>query len=92
MPTKEQVYDNQINPLMAKILKICKQHKIAMLANFRLDDDLQVTSALLAEEYEPSDGQLQALRNFEPEPAFAMAETTTEMPDGTKRITLRRIN
>ena len=55
--TKEKIYDDQVNPLMAKILAICQKHKIAMLASFSIptvdDPDLCVTSALLADEYEP---------------------------------------
>lgn len=31
---KEQIYDTQINPLMAQILEICKANGIAMLATF----------------------------------------------------------
>ena len=38
--TKEEVYDSQISPLMAQIISICKEHKIAMLADFTLDEDL----------------------------------------------------
>lgn len=34
--TKEDVYDAEINPLMAKILDICRQHKIAMVASFHI--------------------------------------------------------
>jgi hypothetical protein len=90
--TKEQAYDDQINPLMAKIIDICKKHKIAMLANFRLGEDLFCTTALLAAPHSPSQGQLDAYECLKPEPAFAMAETIEEKPDGSKRITLRRIS
>jgi len=31
----EQIYDEQINPLMAKIIAICKEHQIPMLATFQ---------------------------------------------------------
>jgi len=36
---KEQIYDNQINPLMAQIIEICKTNKIAMLATFDIPND-----------------------------------------------------
>lgn len=36
--TKETIYDEQINPLMAQILAICKEHNIEMVASFALDD------------------------------------------------------
>ena len=35
--TKEEIYDEQINPLMAQIINICKVNKIAMIADFALD-------------------------------------------------------
>jgi hypothetical protein len=58
MKTKEQVYDDEINPLMAKIIEICKREKIAMVASFRTpnaeDPDLMCTSALLADDFEPT--------------------------------------
>lgn len=34
---KEQVYDEQIYPLMDKIISICKENKIDMVATFYLD-------------------------------------------------------
>lgn len=36
--SKESVYDEQIAPLMSKIISICKEHEIATFAHFRLDD------------------------------------------------------
>ena len=91
--TKEAVYDTQISPLMAEILAICQEHKIAIVADFGLDGDLHCTSALLTEDYEPSEGQLTALKNLRhAEPVFVMAETTETLPSGAKKITLRRIS
>lgn len=59
--TKEDVYDLQINPLMAKIVNICLQHKIAVIATFALDStDLICTTALLTPDHEPFDCQLEA--------------------------------
>lgn len=37
--SKEDVYDEQINPLMARIIAICKEHDIPLVADFQLDDD-----------------------------------------------------
>lgn len=31
----ENLYDEQINPLMAKIIGICKEHKLPMFATFQ---------------------------------------------------------
>lgn len=62
--SKESVYDNEISPLMAKILEICKREKIAMVAQFSTpndeDPDLLCTSALLDKEYNPTKAQLAA--------------------------------
>lgn len=35
---KETAYDNEIAPLMAKIIATCKAHKINMAATFSLDE------------------------------------------------------
>lgn len=56
MATKEEIYDSEIEPLMARILEICKANKIAMFASYSLEkegDGLLCTSALLPDEYEP---------------------------------------
>lgn len=36
-PSKEFVYDQHISPLMTKILKLCKEHRINMAVTFALD-------------------------------------------------------
>lgn len=45
---KEQIYDTQINPLMAQIIAICQANKISMLATFAIptpeDADLHCTT------------------------------------------------
>lgn len=47
---KEQVYDQQIAPLMTQIIDICQQRGISMVATFALpipgDDNLVCTTAL----------------------------------------------
>ena len=37
--TKEQIYDEQIAPLMKQIIAICKEHKIANVCTFSLIND-----------------------------------------------------
>ncbi len=64
---KEAVYDNQINPLMAQVIAICKEHKIAVLASFALsattdDDQLYCTTSLLSPEHDPPDKLLECHR------------------------------
>jgi len=57
MSPKEKMYDERVSPLMAQILEICKEHKIAMVASFSLDTDesgdFNCTSALTTDEYSP---------------------------------------
>lgn len=89
---KEQIYDEQINPLMDKILRICREHKIAFIADFALGGDLKCTSAMLSDDHEPTQAQLQAWALLKPQTAFAMAETIETLPDGSKKITLQRIS
>lgn len=61
---KEQIYDEQIYPLMAEIVAICQLHKIAMLASFAIptDDDptLQCTTTLLSNDYDPPEDMKKA--------------------------------
>lgn len=62
--SKEQVYDEMIAPLMDQILRVCKGHKIAMIASFAIpteaDPGLHCTSALLGSDHQPSPQQLRA--------------------------------
>lgn len=64
--SKEQVYDERIAPLMEQIIAICKEHKIAVLANFSTpnsqDEHLVCTTALLASDFDPKEEQLLAYR------------------------------
>jgi hypothetical protein len=92
MKTKEQIYDECICELMERVIAICKEHKIALIADFALDEDLHCTTALLDAEYNPSASQLQALRALKPKPSVAFAETHETMPNGSKRISIRRIS
>ncbi|MBR8135115.1 hypothetical protein [Burkholderia cenocepacia] len=69
--TKEQIYDRQISPLMTRIIAICKEHKIPIVASFFTpgDDDpeLAVTTALLGDGFEAPQNFSNALRELRPE-------------------------
>ena len=69
--TKEQIYDEQISPLMTQIIKICKEHKIPIVASFFTpgDDDPKraVTTALLGNGFEAPVNFSNALRELRPE-------------------------
>ena len=43
---KEAVYDEQIAPLMAQILAVCKEHGIPMVASFEYAPEQLCTSAI----------------------------------------------
>lgn len=64
--TKEEIYDQQINPLMAQVIEICKQNRIAFVATYSIpspdDEGLQCTSALLEDDCEPPNQYLEAMR------------------------------
>ena len=86
--TKEEIYDSEIYPLMGKILEICMEHKIAMVASFCVEPSntehedgtgpLFITSALLAKEYDPPD-VLTEMKDliYNPEPSFMSLMLTT---------------
>lgn len=69
---KEAIYDEQISPLMQEIIRICKEHKIAMLAEFALgypegqESQLKCTTILLEDEFDPTPEQMQALEIIKP--------------------------
>ena len=81
---KEEIYDNQISPIMRQILAICQEHKIAVLAEFCLgydedaDDELCCTSALLTEDHEPTERILKAFDLLKPRPSFIAFAITTK--------------
>lgn len=64
MSTKEEVYDEEINPLMAQIIDICNANKIAFISSFCLDKESLrcCTSALLEDEFDPPREYLKILR------------------------------
>jgi hypothetical protein len=42
----ERIYDDEISPLMAQIIAVCKREHLPMFATFRLDIDLCCTSVV----------------------------------------------
>jgi len=39
MANKEEIYDDQISPLMTKIIDICQSNNIAYICSFALNDE-----------------------------------------------------
>jgi hypothetical protein len=76
---------------MAKILEVCKQHKIPMLADFALEDadgeTLKCTSFLLDDEFKPPPEMLKAMAHVMPRERLPGMMMTVTKPDGSKEIT-----
>lgn len=91
MQDKEKVYDEQIFPLMAKIIEVCKAHEIPMAATFQYCEDERCTSTL---PFPHATTEMTAIqRAMQPRhAAFAMAITETDQEDGGKLISMRRIS
>lgn len=83
--TKEEAYDVLINPLMAQIIAICKEHKIPVLASFTLDleDGLQCTTSLLERDWEPADELIEAAKII----VSRASPTMITVRDGNGKIT-----
>lgn len=79
--TQEDIYDRDIDSLMARILAICKEHKIAMIASFSLDGVMCCTSALLTDDYDAPDSFMLALAAIKP-PDGTPLHITTRDNDG----------
>lgn len=43
----EKIYDEQINPLVAKIYQICKEHKIPVIMSFNYAPDQEDNNSLV---------------------------------------------
>lgn len=79
---KEEIYDAQIAPLMAQIIDVCKANKIAMLATFHLpideDDNLECTTALLGDDFDPPEQMIAALNVLRPPQSRALMIRTLD--------------
>ena len=85
---KEQIYDEEISPLMAQVIDICQKHKIAMVMTFHLPDDEQDTlhcsTALVSEDWKPSEMLLEMNRLLRiPQP---LRQITLEKGNGEKTL------
>ncbi|AMU07318.1 hypothetical protein A2T82_13915 [Burkholderia cenocepacia] len=90
--SKEHVYDELISPLMAQILSVCKDHKIAMLASFSIpteeDPELACTSALIGGEFSAPASFRSALQEIRPDlVGLPSMEIRTDHNDGSVTMT-----
>lgn len=90
MPNKEQIYDEQIHPLMAQVVAICQQHGIAFVANFAVpndeDESVQALTHLPDETGSFPASHIAAVRCIRP-PQRSPLMLTTVRPDGGTTIT-----
>lgn len=52
---KEKIYDDQIAPLMAKIIEVCKANHIAHVCSFCIGEDWFCSTLNISEETDPPD-------------------------------------
>lgn len=88
---KEQIYDEQISPLMAQIIAICAEHKIAHIACFAIptddDPDLRCTTGQLSADFEPPEEFLQAWKHIRPASRSSALMMRTDHGDGSVTMT-----
>lgn len=86
--SKEQIYDELISPLMAQVIAICNEHKIANVLTFSLDnegDGLCCTTCNLREDTDPPEHFRRLVEIIFPERRNPMM-LTVEHGDGTKTV------
>jgi hypothetical protein len=88
--SKENVYDEQISPLVHQIIEICKEHNIALLLSAQLQDEddetLYCTSILPGDEDVSDERFVQALNIIRP-PSRSVMHMTTTHADGSQTLT-----
>lgn len=93
---KEAIYDEQISPLMTRIIAICKEHRIPLVAQFQYANDEEEGPAFCTTSLPFEDVASEKIKTLaaaaEPERPVVLAETTVTNPDGSKQITIRRIS
>ena len=87
---KEEVYDREIAPLMKRIIWICKEHNLPMVATFQYADDEEkgpgYCTTLLPFEGVASNKIIDLANAMKPERPVCIAETHVTNPDGSKTI------
>jgi hypothetical protein len=73
----EAIYDEQINPLMAQIIAICKEHGIPMLASFVYAPDSFCTTAIPGPDDDEASQRLERARELIKPPVHFAAFTVT---------------
>jgi len=87
--TKENVYDEQISPLVRQIIDICREHEIALLLSAQLEDEdereLFCTTILAGTDEVSCEKFVQAL-NVIRQPSRPVMHMTTTHGDGSQTL------
>lgn len=88
---KEEIYDEQISPLMRRIIEVCKEHGIAMMADFAIpteeDEGLRCTTLLPDQTGENDPLHRDCNAHIRRGGRAAPMMLTTEHGDGSKTFT-----
>lgn len=89
----ENVYDEQIAPLMTKIIAICKEHRLPMLASFQYQRDADegegfCTTTLPFDERILAEHFSRAMNLLSRSPGPRMSTITVVKADGSKEVTM----
>lgn len=85
--SNEQVYDEQISPLMAQIIKLCKEHDVPFIALFQLTDKNDTDGELFCNSCSLPEGTGKMLRRIEHVISARMAVEREEKEDGKESNT-----
>ena len=93
--TKEDVYDNEISPLMSQIIAICKEHDIPLVAQFQYcntpDEGPGYVTTAIVKEPRASNAIIGLGMRAQPPRPMTLAITEVTQPDGAKQVTFRRV-
>ena len=85
----EQVYDEQINPLMDKIIAICKDNKLPFVATFQCNSEGDRCDSAYLPEDRPIDNNLECMYAIlMPKPLPMLKITTKDGNGNVKSIDL----
>lgn len=93
--SKEDIYDNEISPLMAKIIAICKEHDMPLAATVQYaneEDGGAAYCTTMIPGTRSDERVIRIIKAMLPERPFALAETIVTNPDGSKTISIRRVS
>lgn len=89
---KEDVYDEQIAPLMTKIIEICKAHQIPIVATFQFNGAGDRCTTTIGDSERASEDMMRFATMMQPRTGgIALAVTEATDQDGKRKISIRRL-